>query len=351
VLVIAGCSHDDAEGPRGLPEGSVLTLGPDDALLFYDGLGSLTEVARATGEALASTAFFPYGRTRYDSASETDKYTGVPRDSSVELDQMQARWYVPELGVWSSVDPLNWTDPTKKVGMPFAAGNPYAYAGCQPTTATDRSGECPMCIPIIIAAIASAWAADKEYDRQVKTGESNVLKVVGAGVIAAESTALDAHLPVYFGEGLAATMAAGGVRSASVSLASYGATSAITGERADLGSALKSAAWDFGGGMVGGMLSHAAAATALYPEGPGWQFGADAVGQVFATSLSAAKTVALPGPKASVTRIGPSLLSWQRPLLRAEPIARPGPAPANLDESNISSYVIGNLKSEGYPSP
>lgn len=237
AALLLGCGGDGHEDGS-LPEGSILTLGPEDALLFYDGLGTLTEVARATGEELSSLAVFPYGRTRYDSSGETDKYTGVPRDSSVELDQMQARWYAPELGVWTSVDPLNWRDPTKKAGMPFAAGNPYAYAGCQPTTATDPTGECPPCawVVVVLAGFASGFAANSEYDRQIKAREpSSLPRVIAASVIAGEGSLLSSQIPVagVFGESIAGAMALGAVRGATVSGATYGATVAATGQPFD----------------------------------------------------------------------------------------------------------------------
>jgi len=294
AVALFGCSGDDSADSGAPSEGTVLTLGPDDALLFHDGLGSLTEVVRATGERLASVAVYPYGRTRYDDASETNKYTGVPRDSSVEVDHMQARWYVPELGVWSSVDPLNWLDPAKKVGLSFAAGNPYAYAGGQPTSATDRNGECPWCL-VILAGAASSLAANSEYDRQVKTGESNVYKVVAASVIAGEATVLGARLPIPSSGSLGSEMLWGGARSAAAGMAGQGMTSYYTGSKLDPSHVGKTAAFDFFGGAMGGMMAKAGNDAVLW----GMQeekLAVDMATPVLDQSLALVKGIALPEP-------------------------------------------------------
>lgn len=294
AVALFGCSGDDS-GSRAAPsEGTVLTLGVDDTLLFNDGLGSLTEVVRATGERLASVAVYPYGRTRYDDANETHKYTGVPRDSSVEVDHMQARWYVPELGVWTSVDPLNWLDPTRKAGLSFAAGNPYAYAGGQPTSATDRNGECPWCL-IILATAASGFAANSEYDRQVKTGESNVYKVVAASVIAGEATVLGARLPTPSTGALGSEMFWGGARAAAAGMAGQGMTSYYTGSKLDPSYVGKTAAFDFFGGALGGMMAKAGSDAVLF----GMQeekLAIDLATPMLEQPLAMVKAIALPEP-------------------------------------------------------
>jgi RHS repeat-associated protein len=294
AVALVGCGAGDPAGSDAPAEGTVLTLGPADALLFHDGLGSLTEVVRATGERLASAAVYPYGRTRYDDANETHKYTGVPRDSSVEVDHMQARWYVPELGVWSSVDPLNWLEPTKKVGLGFAAGNPYAYAGGQPTSATDRNGECPWCL-IVLAGAASGFAANSEYDRQVKTGESNVYKMIAASVIAGEATVLGARLPTPSTGALGSEMFWGGARTAASGMAGQGLTSYYTGSKLDPSYVGKTAAFDFFGGALGAMTAKAGADAVSY----GMQdekFAIDVATPMLEQPLAMVKAIALPEP-------------------------------------------------------
>ncbi len=321
AVALLGCSGDDASRNASPSEGTVLTLGADDALLFHDGLGSLTEVVRATGERLASVAVYPYGRTRYDDASETDKYTGVPRDGSVEVDHMQARWYVPELGVWSSVDPLNWLDPTKKAGLAFATGNPYAYAGGQPTTLTDRSGECGPCVFVVVglAGLASGIAANSEYNRQIKAREpSSLPKMIAASVIAGEGSLLSSQIPVagVFGESFAGAMTLGAIRGSAVSAGTYGATVAATGQPFDNEYFSKTVAWGGVSGAFSGMLSQGKANW----DTSGWTAAQVESGHKqhqIASSLISGQTstlkstVFLPSPKPSPSSAPkPAVQSW-----------------------------------------
>lgn len=344
AVALLGCSGDDSAGSDAPSEGTVITLGPNDSLLFHDGLGSLTEVVRATGERLASVALYPYGRTRYDDANETEKYTGVPRDSSVEVDHMQARWYVPELGVWTSVDPLNWLDPAKKAGLSFAAGNPYAYAGGQPTSATDRNGECPWCL-ILLAGAASGFAANSEYDRQVKTGESNVYKVVAASVIAGEATVLGARLPMPSSGTFAGEMFWGGARSAAAGMAGQGMTSYYTGSKLDPTHVAKSAAFDFFGGAFSGMMSKAgndAVAFGMQEEKLALDLGAQMVEQ----PLGMVKAIALPDPPQPGKR-GTSLTPRPR-------TASPAPGPkqsmwgVQMFTASVSKGVQGDMSTNEF---
>jgi RHS repeat-associated protein len=66
---------------------------------------------------------------------------------------MGARFYAPELGIWTSPDPLAITDPTRLVTADFAAANPYAYANQTPLMAADRDGHFPQ---ILAGAFAGA---------------------------------------------------------------------------------------------------------------------------------------------------------------------------------------------------
>jgi len=132
-----GGGDDDPKPP--IEEGSVLVLGEGDEILFSDAIGSLTETTTGSGKAKASSATFAYGITRYDSSPESRKFANTPRDRGVGLDQMGARSYAPDLGVWTSVDPLAFA-PDQLIGADIANANAYAYGGANPVKLVDRDG-------------------------------------------------------------------------------------------------------------------------------------------------------------------------------------------------------------------
>lgn len=86
-------------------------------------------------------ALYPYGLAHHDNSIQTNVYANNPRDRSVGLDHMGARFYAPELGVWTSADPAILVKPEQYVTADFAAGNAYAYANLRPTIAADRDGQ------------------------------------------------------------------------------------------------------------------------------------------------------------------------------------------------------------------
>jgi RHS repeat-associated protein len=144
VGISIGCSGGTHENVQEILDGTIHTLTDADELLFTDALGSLTEVTSGTGTtAKGSFATYPYGVTRYDSTTETNKYSGAPRDAQVGVDLMGARGYIPELGVWSSVDPLRIEEPERGLRAGFAQEHAYAYARLAPTNAVDGSGRDP----------------------------------------------------------------------------------------------------------------------------------------------------------------------------------------------------------------
>ncbi len=140
ALGTPGCGHSSAEAEP-IEDGTVLTLTDADELMFSDAIGSATETTSGDGVAKGSSAVFPYGFTRYDSAGDvTRKYANTPRDGGVGLDQMGMRAYAPELGVWTSADPIAVHDPSRTVGAELGNSNAYAYAALRPTEFVDPSG-------------------------------------------------------------------------------------------------------------------------------------------------------------------------------------------------------------------
>ncbi len=136
-----GCGGGGDTDLPAIEEGTVLTLTDADELMFSDAIGSATETTSGEGVAKGTSAVFPYGATRYDDAADvTRKYANTPRDSGVGLDQMGMRAYAPELGVWTSPDPIAAHDPSRAVGAELGNANAYAYAALRPTEFIDPSG-------------------------------------------------------------------------------------------------------------------------------------------------------------------------------------------------------------------
>lgn len=134
-----GCKGGQEDEPQQpIEDGTVLQLGENDELLFSDAIGSLTETTSGSGSTKASSATFPFGLTRYDSSHETRKYANTPRDAGVGLDQMGARAYAADLGVWTSVDPLAISSPDALVGRFSSAA--YTYVDLNPLIRVDRDG-------------------------------------------------------------------------------------------------------------------------------------------------------------------------------------------------------------------
>jgi RHS repeat-associated protein len=151
-----GCkgSGDDEPKPP-IEEGTVLSLGEADEILFSDAIGSLTETTSGSGAPKSASATFPYGLTRYDSSNESRKFANTPRDNGVGLDQMGARSYAPDLGVWTSVDPLALA-PDALIGAEIANANSYAYGGANPVKLVDRDGHAAGAILLGAAIIVGA---------------------------------------------------------------------------------------------------------------------------------------------------------------------------------------------------
>ncbi len=150
----------DAQGAHGGPppilDGTVQTLSDADELLFDGTSGTLAETTTGTGTPGGSFASYPYGLSRWDDSDQTRKYANSPRDKSMNLDQMGARWYAFDLGVWTSVDPYRLERPSRGVTSAFAGDHAYAYAGLTPIVLADPDGRDPSS-SWTQAAMGFAW--------------------------------------------------------------------------------------------------------------------------------------------------------------------------------------------------
>jgi RHS repeat-associated protein len=209
--VAVACAGDM---PRAAPPGAIGRLGANDTILVTDLLGSVLGEATPDGKETSQFATYPFGRTRYDTAHTTWKYAGSPRDGAVGLDHMGARFYAPELGLWTSGDPVLVHAPERLVTPDFAAANPYAYAKQSPVVAADRDGH--FWHIAIGAAVGALVGGGIEAGRQFfEHGRVDDWGRVGAAAVAGSvAGAITAAYPVVtlqgaLGVGAASNTAAG----------------------------------------------------------------------------------------------------------------------------------------------
>jgi len=124
-----------------------------------DLLGSTRSVVDSiTGAVLESYDFEPWGLLmpgRTLGSGTKEGFTGKEQDAETGLDYFGARYYMPALGRWTSVDP---------VADSFPQWSPYNYALDNSVANTDPDGrcvivlDCPITIPILAAATVAAVA-------------------------------------------------------------------------------------------------------------------------------------------------------------------------------------------------
>ncbi len=142
IGLAVACSGADAD-KKPDAEGTVVTLTAADTLLLSDRVGSLTEITNGAGVSQGSSATYSFGETRWDEAPDENRvFAGTPRDRSVGLDLMEARYYSPDIGGFISPDPL-WLDSPERVAALSPSHTAYSYAANNPSTLVDRDGREP----------------------------------------------------------------------------------------------------------------------------------------------------------------------------------------------------------------
>jgi RHS repeat-associated protein len=206
-LALVACSGDAFKeaGPSEL-SGSVRTLGDADTILVHDQLGSVLAEVNGNGKPTGRFSSYAFGLSRYSTANETRLYAGHARDRGVGLDLMGARFYAPDLGVWTAVDPGLLNSPERGAGADFGAVNAYAYVGLNPVGAKDPNGE--FWHIVAGAAIGALIGGGVEAARQyIATGKVEDWGRVGAAAAGgAVAGALTAAVPAA---GFAAVMGMG----------------------------------------------------------------------------------------------------------------------------------------------
>jgi RHS repeat-associated protein len=190
---------------------AVETLTRGDTVLVADPLGSLLAEVDADGHVTGRFAAYPYGLTRYDTSSSENLYASAPRDKAVGLDHMGARHYAPDLGIWTSPDPVHANSPERLIGTEFGAANPYGYANQTPVVAADQDGHFWHIVAgaAIGAVIGGGIEAVRQYAETGKVEDwGRVAMAAGGGAV---SGAVTAACPTA---GIASVMAVGGVSAA-----------------------------------------------------------------------------------------------------------------------------------------
>jgi RHS repeat-associated protein len=206
ALALVACSGDAPQGRPDPSHGSVRTLSDADTILIKDQLGSVLAEASGSGTPGGRFATYAFGLERYSSSDETRLFAGHTRDGGVGLDLMGARFYAPDLGVWTAADPGLLNSPERGRGADFGAVNAYAYSNLNPIGAKDPDGE--FWHMVAGAAVGALIGGGVEAARQyMATGKvedwGRVGAAAGGGAVAGGLTAAN---PVA---GYAAVMAMG----------------------------------------------------------------------------------------------------------------------------------------------
>ncbi|MEZ4699784.1 MAG: polymorphic toxin type 50 domain-containing protein [Rhodothermales bacterium] len=170
---------------------------------FYyhkDALGSTRLVINAAGSTVEWRDYYPFGltlpgRSYLSGAAAKEGYTGKERDAETGLDYFGARYYMPALGRWGSVDPQMEIYPEI---------SPYNYAANNPVINYDPNGEI---IGTIVGAVVGCAVG-------VATGDG-----CKQGAISGATAGLVADLVVLTaGAGVGSLIAAGALGGAAGSL-------------------------------------------------------------------------------------------------------------------------------------
>jgi len=144
------------------------------AHLHADALGTVVSASSDSGVELVSYAYDAFGALRSSSGSfENDlAFTGRVHDTSGLL-YYRARFYDPALGRFLNPDPIRFEG-----GINF-----YAYAGNNPTTLTDPTGE--VAAPIVFGAILGGAVAYRDARKDNPNADFFSREILGEVAIGA----------------------------------------------------------------------------------------------------------------------------------------------------------------------
>ncbi len=172
--------------------------------LHTDRLGSIQAVTNTAGTAVFRRQYRPYGETLAQTGSHTESRGWIDQrnDGDSGLTYLHARYFDPQLGVFTSADPLGVAG-----GM-----NQYAYALGSPANGSDRSGT-EVCF-----VNAPTGSAGGTTDANYHSPQAPQVECVGGGVYqggrelsAAEATygqmVTTRFTTIYVGDGIYAQVA------------------------------------------------------------------------------------------------------------------------------------------------
>jgi RHS repeat-associated protein len=131
-------------------------------------LGSVSLELDGQGKVISYEEYYPYGSTSYQGvdkeieAPKRYRYTGKERDEETKFFYHGARYYLPWLGSWASVDPAGLIERTNL--YQFAKNNPTEFhdlTGKQSTSSKEWQGE-------VAASVGYAWGKAIRDDRYAK---------------------------------------------------------------------------------------------------------------------------------------------------------------------------------------
>lgn len=175
-------------GPAGLPIEQV-TLGGLPLYLHSDQLRSTRVVTDDQARPVITFKYDSYGRTTatplrrvagVDATAITPiQYAGEFTDLHSGLIYLRSRWYDPVSANFLTRDPIE-----------FSTGQPYTYANNNPIDYTDPTGQCPICVVLLGAALfgtldLTAQAADHVAHGCDPFEQINWYEVGGAGIAGA----------------------------------------------------------------------------------------------------------------------------------------------------------------------
>lgn len=107
--------------------------------LHTDGLGSVVAASDEDGNVMWRKSYAPYGK-QIDEQEDDQKlsYTGKPHDEDLGLTYFGARWYDPQAGRFTGIDPVGFVESSPQ------SFNRYAYANNNPYRYVDPDGRIPV---------------------------------------------------------------------------------------------------------------------------------------------------------------------------------------------------------------